>query len=1254
MHLLSTAPGSITDGEEAVDLDQSPGDLVILTVADSELACLAKAAAQLDDDGPTVRLANLLALKHPYSVDLYVDKIIQHARFICVILLGGKSYWPYGVDEIAAAGRRQGIPFAAISGSGDADPALEICSTLPAADCARLNAYIREGGVTNALSFLQSAAQYAGLPSAEPAPLVHLPDCGHYAPSAMGETHVGPSTSPDHRPTALFTFYRALHAAGTTDAVDAMIDGLSAAGFRVLPVFIRSLRDPSSIALLSDIITAHTPSVILNATSFAASSTTQPRQAAVLERANCPILQVAFAAEQEQDWQSSARGLGTRDLAMNVAMPEVDGRIFTRAVAFKASAAFDERTQCAIIAPRPLADRVTFVCNLAMHWAKLRETPVPQRRAALVLSNYPHQNGRIGNGVGLDTPASTMTILHAMQAAGYDIRGLPADAAALMTQITSGVTNHQSSRTAASAATLSLADYQRYFAHISDDAAAQMTQRWGTPEKDPFFRNGHFHLPIHIFGHVAVAVQPARGYHIDPKSSYHDPALPPPHGYLAFHLWLEHHFGAQALVHVGKHGNLEWLPGKAVSLSNACFPEICAGTLPQIYPFIVNDPGEGTQAKRRISATIIDHLTPPLTRAESYGPLKQLEALVDEYYLAAGMDPRRIDKLKSDILALAALSGMDRDLGLPTSAASTDQNDDDILAAIDNYLCELKELQIRDGLHIFGRSPTDQLRRDLLIALARTPRGRGKDGDASLLRAMADDLLLGFDPLDCDFAQAWTGPRPACLADISTDPWRSTGDTVERLEYLAMALVVPTPPTPPSPPPLGPATHAVLTSMTQDLGPRIDACGAAEISALLAALNGDFIPPGPSGAPTRGRPDVLPTGRNFYSVDPRAIPTPTAWDLGFRSAQLLVDDYLQRSGDYPTAIAMSAWGTANMRTGGDDIAQALALMGARPLWDYGSGRVTGFEILKLAHLGRPRVDVTFRTSGFFRDAFPDQINLLDSAARAIMQLDEDVADNPAADRYRREQAQLVTDGHSADAASHFAGARVFGSAPGSYGAGLQALIDEKCWTDRSDLAENYLRWGGFIYGNGASGDAGQDHLKRRLKSIDAIVQNQDNREHDLLDSDDYYQFEGGLSAAVEWVQGHAPLAYHNDHSRPERPRIRTLQDEISLIVRGRLTNPKWIAGVMRHGYKGAFEIAASIDYLFAFRAATNAVQDHHFDAVYAAFIDDPMLLDFLKNANPHALSEIAARLSEAIERGLWKPRSNSAAITLLDLAGQKI
>ncbi len=1238
MHLLSATPGTISNGDEAIDLDQSPGDIVILTVADSELACFAGAAALLPEGAPSVRLANLLQLRHPYSVDLYVEKVIAKAKFVCVILLGGKSYWPYGIDEIALLAREKGIAFAALAEGREPDPALDRASTLPPEICEQLRDYLRQGGIANGLAFLRNAARLIGHDAGEPDHPVPIADAGLYLPGVerpgLAELRAG---WVEGRPVALFIYYRALTVAGTLGAVDAVMAALSARGFNVAAVYVRSLREPFAVDWLGGLIAATAPDVIVNATSFAASSSSEPRTAGVLERADCPILQTAFAGINADEWTAAARGLGPRDLAMNVALPEVDGRLFTRAIAFKAAERFDALTECGIVVPQVAADRVDFVADLAWNWARLRRTPAPERRVALVLANYPNRDGRIGAGVGLDTPASAAAILTALADAGYDTASAPLDGAALMARLTAGVTNDRASLDRPGEIALSLVFYRQAFAKIPASAQAAMLERWGEPAADPFVRDGAFRLAVHRFGHVAVAVQPARGYNIDAKATYHDPALPPPHAYLAFHVWLAQVFDAQAVVHVGKHGNLEWLPGKAVSLSDACFPEICAGPLPQLYPFIVNDPGEGTQAKRRIGATIIDHLTPPLTRAESYGALKQLEALVDEYYLAAGMDPRRLERLRRDIIDLARGQGLDKDAGAVGDG-------DDALAAIDNYLCELKEMQIRDGLHVFTQSPTGRLRRDLLVALARTPRGYDRPGQKSLLRALADDLGLEFDPLDCTLGDVWDGARPDALAGVSDDPWRTLGDTVDRLELLAAELVD-------AGGSLGAATDAVLAEIAADLAPRIDACGPAEAAALLAGLDARFVMPGPSGAPTRGRPDVLPTGRNFYSVDTRAVPTAVAWELGRKSAELLVEDYLQREGEYPKAVALSAWGTANMRTGGDDIAQALALMGVKPRWEWTSGRVTGFEMITLVELGRPRVDVTFRVSGFFRDAFPEQIDLIDSAARAVMALDEAEDDNPAAARHRAETAALVAQGSDPAAAARRTGARVYGSKPGAYGAGLQAMIDEKLWHDRADLAQVYLDWGSYAYGAGVEGDAERELFAARLSHADAVIQNQDNREHDLLDSDDYYQFEGGIAAAVEHLKGRKVQSYHNDHSRPERPVIRTLEDEIGRVVRARVTNPKWIAGVMRHGYKGAFEIAASVDYLFAFAATTGAVKDHHFDAVHAAFIEDEAVRDFMAGANPAALRETAARLAEALTRGLWQPRSNSAGVLLAQIAG---
>jgi cobaltochelatase CobN len=1239
MHLLAAQPGVIADGSVAVDLGQSPGDIVLLSAADSEIACLAAAQRRLvaaDPGWPSLRLASLLRLGHHYSVDLYVEKVLSRARLVVIRLLGGRSYWAYGVEQAAAAARARGIALALLPGDDQPDAELAALSTLPADALHRLWRYLAEGGTENAEQLLRYAASLLGraAPWREPAPLLRA---GLYGQGHGGVTFDALATQwRAGAPVAAIVFYRALVQAANTAPVDALADALAARGLNPLPLFVQSLKDPQAVAIIGEILARASPDIVLNATGFAVSAPGEPYRPGLFDAADCPVLQVIFAGGSEAAWREGLRGLDARDIAMNVALPEVDGRVITRALSFKAAARRDPLTETDLVDYVPVADRVAFVADLAQRWVTLRRKRVADRRIVLVLANYPRRDGRIGNGVGLDTPAATIEVLRALAAAGHRVADLPEDGDALIRRLIALADEEEFQR----------GDYAAFFARLPCAVQEQVSARWGPVERDPSFRDsrldcGRFAIRALRCGHVAVAIQPSRGYDIDPQASYHAPDLVPPHGYLAFYAWVAEGFRADAVVHMGKHGNLEWLPGKALALSSACFPEAALGPLPHLYPFIVNDPGEGTQAKRRAHAVIVDHLTPPLTRAESYGRLAELERLVDEYYAAAGSDPRRLKLLRGQILDLLRATGIDRDCGI-----AADDAEEAALGKLDAYLCELKEMQIRDGLHIFGRSPRGEQLVDLLVALTRLPRGAAP-GQASLIRALAADLRLGFDPLGAELGRPWHGPRPKALEIDGA--WRSTGDTVERLEALARRLVAGTQ----APSQRWTRTRAVLEAIERELGPAVIACGDAEIGGLLRGLAGRFVPPGPSGAPSRGRPEVLPTGRNFHSLDTRAVPTPAAWQLGWAAAQLLVARHAQEQGRYPRRLALSAWGTANMRTGGDDVAQALALMGVRPQWEAKSGRVTGFEILPAAVLDRPRVDVTLRVSGFFRDAFPNLIDLVDSAARAVAALDEAAEINPLAARVASDRAALEATGVTPAEAARRAGYRVFGSKPGAYGAGLQSLIDSGGWRDERDLAEAYIAWSGYAYGGGAEGAAEHALFRDRLARIEAVAQNQDNREHDLLDSDDYYQFEGGLAVAVRHVAGAAPVVYHGDHSRPEHPRIRTLEEEVARVVHARVVNPKWLKGVMRHGYKGGFEMAATVDYLFAFAATARAVRDHHFDAVFDAYLDDATVRGFLEAHNPAALAEIVDRLGEAIDRGLWTPQRNSLRDRLAELARQR-
>ncbi len=1238
MHLLQAQPGEISDGSEPVDLGQTPADVIVISAADTEIAALSAANRAISDGPDSLRLANLGHLGHPFTIDTYIGDTAGKSRLVILRILGGEAYWPYGLEQFAIRLGQAGIPLVALPGDDKPEESLRRLSTVSDADYDALWSYLIEGGPENSANFLRyTRAMLDG--GAKPQAAKTLLRAGLYWP---GESDVTLDVLRaghwvDGRPVVALTFYRSLMQGAGLQPVNLLINQLLQRGVNPLPVYVASLKDAVSAATLARIFDQVPPDVVLNGTSFAVSSPQsggQGHQPTPLDATGAPVFQIVFAAGTKENWESGSSGLSARDIAMNVSLPEIDGRILTRAVSFKGEAYFDEATECLVSQYRAHEEGIAFVADLAANWAALGATPVSDRKVALVLANYPNKDGRLANGVGLDTPAATVDVLRALETAGYGTCDLPQDSADLMARILAGPTNWLTDRvTRTGGIRMRMADYRRAYGQLPADIRRRMEDRWGAPEQDPFFvkDGGYFALSVLTFGNVVVGIQPARGYNIDPTDTYHSPDLVPPHNYLAFYFWLRHRFGANAIVHMGKHGNLEWLPGKALALSDECFPAVALGPTPHFYPFIVNDPGEGSQAKRRTQAVIIDHLTPPLTRAETYGPLKDLEALVDEYYEAAGVDPRRLDFLRREILSLTQATRIDEDAGIDWDADEQSQ-----LSSLDNYLCELKESQIRDGLHVFGTSPEGRLERDLVTALVRVPRGKGEGGDASIIRALAADTGMDFDPLDCRMGDPYNGPRPEALQAAGTDPWRTLGDSIERLEWLAGRLVEGQ-----EPDPAWIRTRMVVGEIRTRVLPAVRACGDAEMQALLRGLDGRFIPPGPSGAPTRGRLDTLPTGRNFYSIDSRTLPTPAAWQLGWKSAYLLIERHLQEEGDWPRSMVLSAWGTSNMRTGGDDIAQALALMGVKPQWDSASRRVTGFEILPLSVLDRPRVDVTLRISGFFRDAFPAQIDLLDSAIRGVMALDEPDGMNPAAARYRAEAPEL----------GEAAGYRIFGAKPGAYGAGLQALIDERLWNDTADLADAYLTWGAYAYGAGVEGTGARPQLETRLGQAEAVIHNQDNREHDLLDSDDYYQFEGGVAAAITHLQGAVPKVYHNDHSRVERPVIRTLEEEIARVVRSRVVNPKWIEGVKRHGYKGAFEMAATLDYMFAFAATTKAVKNHHFDLVHAAFLEDDETREFIESANPAALREMAERFQEAIERGLWVPRSNAARGLLERLLG---
>ena len=1271
MHLLASQPGGFSDDEGIVDLGQSPADIVILSAADGALAALADSAESLPEDYPSLRLANWMHLLKPAAFDLYRDKVLDHAQLVIVSLLGGENYWQYGFEQLQQwVKQARGRELIIIPGDDSPDERLFSASTVSYKNAISVWRFLREGGAINHRQLLNFiAAEYFAKhylwrePQVLPRCMLYLPDDEYSSLGAGSQTSFKQCQrrwqQQPAAPICLLLFYRTHLQSSNTAMFDQLITMLEAQGLNVLPVAIASLKDRESLALVSALlrdVADNEPcrriSLIINTTSFASNTvnspelSSEPTQFQALLAIDVPVLQLILSSSTQENWHDYSQGLRSRDIAMQVVLPEMDGRIITRAVSFKAEKSFSTRCQIALVRYELHAERAQFVADLARRYCRLCDKKNSDKRIGIVLANYPTKDGRIGNGVGLDTPASTVHLLNALKKDGYSLDDTPRDSAALMTALLGAITNNPTTLQYLPCwQSISIDEYQRYFSRLPHANQQAVLAQWGEPERDPKCRSGRLMLSGIRLGEIFVGIQPARGFNLDLAANYHDPDLVPPHSYLAFYFWLRYCYHIDAIIHVGKHGNLEWLPGKGVGLSDQCWPDIALGPLPHFYPFIVNDPGEGAQAKRRAQAVIIDHLMPPMARAETYGELAELEGLVDEYYQAMGLDTRREQWLKDKIIAFAKQTHVLEEL-----SASSD--DEAILSQLDTYLCDIKEAQIRHGLHILGVLPEPEKLISTIVALLRLPRG-DKPNEQGILHNLVDDLALSntptnphtlFDPLQTTVEQ-WRGARPEILA-LSCDVWRTTADTRERLEQLAARLIsyilndIADPAYTDIVTQL-PKTAQQLHYVKQTLMSALDKSAHQEIQSLLHGLRGGFVEPGPSGAPTRGRLDTLPTGRNFFSVDNRSIPSVAACALGERSAQCLIERHLQEHGDYPRQLGLSVWGTATMRTGGDDIAQAFALMGVKPIRAAGSQRVIDIEIIPCMLLTRPRVDVTLRVSGFFRDAFPNVMKLYDHAVLALAQFDDPGGDNTIQANIHQRTHTLLAEGMPLVDAKRQASYRVFGSKPGAYGAGLQGLIDERCWETQHDLADAYVNWGGYAYGAGVENNSHQDGVQAaaafeyQLSQLDVVVQNQDNREHDLLDSDDYYQFQGGMANAVGVFSQARPAIYHNDHSNPSAPKVRTLKEELNRVIRSRVLNPKWINAMQEHGYKGAFEMAASVDYLFAYDATTHLIDDYQYQQVADTLIFDEKNIAFLTQHNPSALTEMAERLLEAVQRGLW-------------------
>ncbi len=1029
------------------------------------------------------------------------------------------------------------------------------------------------------------------------------------------------------RPTVAVVFYRAHELSGNTGFIDALCAAITERGGTPLPVYCSSLRsaDPGLADLLRPASAIITTVLAAGGSAAAGQGAEGDWDAGALAGLGVPLIQGLCLTSSRGQWQDAGGGLSPIDAAMQVAIPEFDGRLIAVPFSFK------EEGPDGIPVYRADPERAGRLAGIAVRHARLAATPNPAKRVAIMLSCYPTKHSRVGNAVGLDTPASAVRLLQALREAGYDLGdGFPGDGDTLIhTLIAAGgydtewLTEQQLS---AAPARVPLASYRRWFSALPDGTQQGLTSHWGEPPGELYTDGDDIVLASLRFGNVVVMIQPPRGFGENPVAIYHDPELPPSHHYLAAYRWLDEEFGADAVIHLGKHGTLEWLPGKGLGLSAGCAPDAVLRDLPLIYPFIVNDPGEGTQAKRRAHAVIVDHLVPPMARADSYGELAKLEQLLDEYATVLALDPEKLPAVRAQIWSLVRTAQLHHDLEVSAEPGAAEF--DDFVLHVDGYLCEVKDAAIRDGLHILGAAPAGDALVNLVLVILRSAQlWSTRWGALPGLRA-ALGLAEGTGNASRAETDRYEQTGRALVEAMAAADW----EPARAATVAATVLGAPPPPAGPGPDPAagpGPdpaAVARVLQFACTEVVPRL-AATSGEIGAVLQALSGGYVPAGPSGSPTRGLVNVLPTGRNFYSVDPKAIPSANSWVTGRALAESLLARHLADEGSYPRCVGLTIWGTSAMRTQGDDIAEVLALIGCRPVWDEVSRRVTGFAVVPAEELGRPRVDVTVRISGFFRDAFPHVIALLDDAMAAVAGLDE-----PSELNYLR--AHAAAD-HAAHGDWRRATTRIFGSKPGAYGAGLLPLIDARNWRDDGDLAEVYAVWGGYAYGRDLDGAPARPDMETAFARIAVAAKNADTREHDIADSDDYFQYHGGMVAMVRSLTGRSPAAYIGDSATPDAVKTRTLAEETRRVFRSRVVNPRWIAAMRRHGYKGAFELAATVDYLFGYDATAHVVADWMYERLAAAYVFDPENRAFMEKSNPWALRGITERLLEADQRGMW-------------------
>jgi len=1085
---------------------------------------------------------------------------------------------------------------------------------------------------------------------------------GIYHPQAQGED-IFLSTEqyliaycPQKRPIVGILFSRESWIWQDTEYIDAVISELDCQGFDVLAIFAlwednKDLNGAGISKAVQKYFYIHDQiliSAVINTFKVGLTMSSKNRTG-FLNELNVPIIQAYNLLRPQSEWREGFVGMNPVELSVNVVQPEFDGIIHGGVVSSKETVSFG------INKYRPINERIEALVGKVEKWANLRHKDNARKKIAIIFHNYPPTNANIGNALGLDSPASVAVLLRKMAESGYTIDKLPANGRELMDELLSGVTNDRRFLTDEQiknvVGQVSKDNYQTWFDSLEQATREDLIKEWGLPPGDVFFANDSLLVPGMIKGNIMITLQPPRGFGEDPSKIIHSPTCPPPHHYFAFYAWIRDVWQADAVIHVGTHGSLEWLPGKNAGLSRACYPELSLQDLPNIYPYYVTIVGEGIQAKRRGAACLIGHLCPPMSHADTYEELAELEALLDEYAHYKQEQPDNVLLVAEQIHVKITLLHLEEDL--PKLA---DQSLDDYILRVHSYLEILKHMQIRVGLHILGEAPKEENLTEFILALTRVDNGDIPSLPKVIAKAYGYDyyqmieksgesLPDGSRSYGKIIDEIWIMCKivAVCLQENNfTKQGIAEVFNLPQIKKLHLTGAIAEE--------LAVVLHYICKHLAVNLADTV-----YEITNTLRALNGEYIAPAPGGAPSNGRADILPTGRNFYGVDPNNLPTPTAWIIGKTLAEQVITRYIAEEGEYPESIAMVFWSDSNMRTNGQCIAEFLYLMGVKPVWQKGSRRVMGLEVIELTEMKRPRIDVMARVSGLFRDTLFSVINLMEKATALVSELDEPDEVNFVKKHIKKDSAEFEEQGIDKDKAWQQASYRIFGCPPGGYGAGVAVLLEAKKWENVHDLADVYVRWGGHVYGSNQQGDFLPQLFRHRLGTVDITIKNIDNHEVHLLSSDDFNAYCGGMNAAVRSIRGKAPRCYIGDSTDQSHTETRSLDEEFRRVLRGESLNPKFIQGMKKHGYKGAADLSALVCHCYGWDATSEVMKDWMYESLTERFALNSNIQDWMKDVNPWALQKIVEKLLEAERRGMWdaKPETKKALENLyLSIEGE--